>query len=403
MRESSTRLPLCALAFLLLAGTANAQGPVVSADTYLQNGAQSSQNFGAVVTVLVGPGGSASPQNVGLIQFNLSALNGVQAADVQKAVVWVYLDKVTTAGAIDIYDVTTAWAEGTVTWNSAPVAGAFQASIPVSAVSQWVGVDITPEVQTWLATPSLNHGIELVAGTAPNTSVSLDAKENTGTSHPAQLQIVLNGAAGTTGPQGPAGATGPFGPTGATGAAGAAGFTGPAGTTGPAGPAGPTGATGAMGPAGLGLAGATGPSGPTGPAGSYGSGASATGIPLSIAGHSGAAAFNSPTSGSQQVTLNGMATAVVPASCKPSMTIYNYSGATTTYAICEVTPSTTSNTWTAGSSVISCTSSSASGATCSATAGSVVSAGAILTLTSGSCATPATSAGGGFLVAFSCQ
>src|SRR5262249_4413669 len=152
--------------------------------------------------------------------FDLTGLNGVTGPNVQKAVVWVYVNRITVGGAIDGLDVTTPWAEGTATWNSPPVPGATLGTIQVQAGNQWVGLDITTEVQTWLSTPSLNHGLELVASvTAPTTAVQLDAKENVSTSHQAQLQIVLQGAAGATGPAGPAGATGATGPAGPAGAA----------------------------------------------------------------------------------------------------------------------------------------------------------------------------------------
>ncbi len=440
------------LTLALAAHIAHAQGPVVSGDTYIQSGSNASTNFGALASVLVGPG-AGTTQNQGLIRFDLSALNGVQASDVQKAVIWVYVNRVTTAGAIDVYDVTSSWAEGGATWNTAPAQGANQGTIPVTAASQWVGLDITTEVKNWIANPAMNNGVELVAFTSPSTAVSLDAKESTGTSHPAQLQIVLNGPAGpagATGPAGPTGATGVIGPTGATGPAGAtgAGATGPTGPSGLAGPtgatgatgatgsagaAGPTGATGSAGPTGPTGAGATGPTGPqgatgpagatgatgnpgntgaagasgptgptgaTGPAGSDGTGASPLGIPLGIAGHTGLAAWNSPTTGSQQTSLNADASVIAPAACKPSMTIYSYVGASTTWGIYSVTPSTSSSTWTVGSSIIACSTTSGAGSTCSATAGSTVAAGTIMTLTSGSGAAPG---GGGFLVAFSCQ
>jgi len=466
------------LTLALAAHIAHAQGPVVSGDTYIQSGSNASTNFGALASVLVGPG-AGTTQNQGLIRFDLSALNGVQASDVQKAVIWVYVNRVTTAGAIDVYDVTSSWAEGGATWNTAPAQGANQGTIPVTAASQWVGLDITTEVKNWVANPGMNNGVELVAFTSPSTAVSLDAKESTGTSHPAQLQIVLNGPAGpagATGPAGPTGATGVIGPTGATGPAGAtgagptgptgpSGLAGPAGATGatgatgsagaagptgatgsagptgptgvgasgPTGPAGPTGSTGVAGPTGPTGAGATGPTGPqgatgpagatgatgnqgntgaagasgptgptgaTGPAGSDGTGASPLGIPLGIAGHTGLAAWNSPTTGSQQTSLNADASVVAPAACKPSMTIYSYVGASTTWGIYSVTPSTSSSTWTVGSSIIACSTTSGAGSTCSATAGSTVAAGTIMTLTSGSGAAPG---GGGFLVAFSCQ
>ena len=140
----------------LLAGSAISafgQGPTVAADTYLQSGANASVNFGALASVVVGPGGAAPTQNRGLVQFDLSGMSGVPGSNVQKAVLWLYVSRVTTAGAIDVYDVTSAWGENTVTWNASPVAGAIQGTIPVSAANQWVGLDITTEVQMWLRRP----------------------------------------------------------------------------------------------------------------------------------------------------------------------------------------------------------------------------------------------------------
>ena len=57
----------------------------------------------------------AATQNKGLVQFDLPGLSGVQATDVHKAVLWLFVNRVTTAGAIDVYDVTSGWSEGTVT------------------------------------------------------------------------------------------------------------------------------------------------------------------------------------------------------------------------------------------------------------------------------------------------
>ena len=216
-----------------------------------------------------------------------------------------------------------------------------------------------------------------------------------------------NGATGATGVAGSNGATGATGVAGSNGATGATGVAGSNGATGATGANGSNGATGPIGPQGTpgtngtnGTNGAAGATGPTGPAGSAGSGASPTSIPVSVAGHSGTAAWNSPSSGIQAIALGGTATVVVPAACKPSMTIYSYSGASTTWDLFTVTPNTTSSTWNVGSSVISCTTAAAAGSSCTASASSNSSAGTILTLsTSGQVA----SGGGGFLVAFSCQ
>lgn len=415
MNHPAMRLLACSAVSMFALATAQAQSSVVAGDSYVQSGTNGAQNFGSLANVLVGPGTGAT-QNNGLVQFDLSSLSGVPAASVQKAVLWVFVNRVITAGAIDVSDVTTSWDEHTVTFNTQPVPGAILGTIPVTAANQFVGLDLTSEVRTWLSSPSLNHGIQLVAISAPNTAVSLDSKENITTSHPAQLQIVLSGGSGATGPAGPAGATGPTGstgpagaagPTGATGLAGPAGATGPTGATGLAGAAGPTGATGLAGPAGatgatgpVGFTGAAGATGATGPAGSFGTGASATGIPLGIAGHSGANAWNNPTGPAQQAGLNALATVVAPAPCKPSMTIFSYAGTPITWDIFSVTPSSSSTTWTVLSTIISCSTASGAGSTCSATAGSNVAGGTILTLSTSSQTAPG---GGGFLAGFSCQ
>ncbi len=293
MRSPFLRWAVAGAACALWSVSAYAQ-TVVSADTYLESGSGASTNFGTLASVLVGPGGSAATQNKSLIQFNLSALTGVTGTSVQKAVLWVYVNRVTTAGAIDVYDVTNSWGESTATWNAPPTSGALLGTIPVSGASQWVGLDITTEVQTWLTSPPSNNGIMLVANSSPNTAVSLDSKESTTTSHPAQLQLVMGGGtggAGATGPSGPAGPSGPSGPAGvgASGPAGPSGATGASGPAGPSGVAGPSGATGLTGPSGpAGPSGATGAAGPSGPAGSAGTnGAAGASGPSGPSGPSG--------------------------------------------------------------------------------------------------------------------
>src|SRR4051794_29693087 len=95
-----------------------AHGPVVTGDTYLPRSAAST-NFGALASIQVGPG-TGSPQSQGLVKFGLSGLSGVTASDVQKAIIWVYVNRVTVAGSIDVWHVTSPWSESTVTFNTAP-------------------------------------------------------------------------------------------------------------------------------------------------------------------------------------------------------------------------------------------------------------------------------------------
>jgi hypothetical protein len=220
----------------------------------------------------------------GLLQFDLSKLApGTTGASVSSATLRIFVDKVNTSGAIDIYAASAAWSEGTANGVTAPVPApgtAVQTGIAVSTADLFITVDATSQVIAWL-NGSPNNGF-IVTGEG-STSVVLDSKENQSTSHPATLEISLIGPAGSpgaTGPAGPtgtAGTTGPVGPTGPTGSAGPAGATGPAGPLGSTGPQGATGATGASGPAGssgpagaLGATGSTGSAGPIGPAGGFG-------------------------------------------------------------------------------------------------------------------------------------
>jgi Collagen triple helix repeat (20 copies) len=236
----------------------------------------------------------------------------VTAGQIQQASLVLYVDKVVVEGGIDVATVTSPWGEIGVTFNSKPLIGATLVSnIPTVTQGVYVTLDITSQLQGWVTTPSTNFGVAISAAIAqPNTQIVLDSKENTATSHPAFIDVVL----ASSGPAGPTGATGPAGANGATGPAGSNGATGPAGSNGATGPAGSNGSNGS-----------NGATGPTGPAGSNGTGASPTGIPVSFAGHTGAAAWNSPTSGAQAVALGGTASVAVPGSCKPSFTIISYS------------------------------------------------------------------------------
>jgi hypothetical protein len=266
------------VSFLLLAGAlllpalSAADAPII-ADTYISLGAPAT-NFGSAVSITIAPG------NTGLVQFNLASIPSPSAVSV--AYLKVYINKVTTAGTLTFSPVLSAWTEGSVTSSPGPSVGASFASVPVSAANTFVLIDVTAQVNGWLASPASNFGIAIAGSGA--TAVLLDTKENTATSHPAALDVTVigpqgaSGAAGTigatgaTGPAGATGATGAKGPTGATGVAGAAGAVGPTGPTGPAGAAGTVGAAGVAGPAGpTGATGPTGPSGAAGPTGATGS------------------------------------------------------------------------------------------------------------------------------------
>jgi collagen type VII alpha len=234
-------------------------------------------NFGAGITVTVGSSGA-----VGLVQFDLSQ---APAGTVQKATLTLFLDHVASAGSINVDTVSasTPWSELTVNGNSGISAGtAVATGVSTTAANTFVTVDATAAVQAWLTTPSSNNGFMIVGNAG--TNVQFDSKENTTTSHPAILTIVM----ANSGPAGTTGITGATGPTGATGAGttGATGSTGPAGPTGATG-VGTTGATGATGSTGAnGTTGATGPTGVAGTTGANGT-TGPTGAASTVAGPAG--------------------------------------------------------------------------------------------------------------------
>jgi hypothetical protein len=298
---------------ILVPALSAAEAPVV-ADAYIA-AATPDTNFGNAVNLIV------APNSTGLVLFDLSSLP--PSTTVSKAYLRLYVNKVVTGGTVNFVSLTQPWSESGVTWNLGPAQTAAFASTTVSVANMFVLVDVTTQVQGWLAAPATNSGLGIVAAGA--TSIQLDTRENTATSHQAALEIAvvgppgaagasgaqgLAGAVGPPGAAGPAGAKGATGPAGATGVAGAAGTIGtsgpagpagapgsqgPNGATGPAGPTGPSGPSGATGAAGAaGAVGATGPSGPSGPPGV--TGAQGTAGPAGATGPTGAQGANGPTS-----------------------------------------------------------------------------------------------------------
>jgi hypothetical protein len=241
-------------------------------------------NFGTATTITVGSSGS-----IGLVQFDLTQLPaGLTAAQIQKATLTLFLDHVNAGGSINIDTVSAAtpWGELTVTGNSGISPGiAVNTSVMTNTADTFIALDATAAVQGWITTPSSNNGFMIQANAS--TSVQFDSKENTTTSHPATLTIVLvsNGPTGATGSSGTNGSNGVAGVTGPTGGSGATGATGAASTvSGPTGPTGSAGATGATGATGA-VSTVSGPTGPTGSAGATG----ATGAASTVAGPPGPA------------------------------------------------------------------------------------------------------------------
>ncbi len=185
------------------------------------NSARPAVNSGAISNLNVGGGYTT------LLQFDLSTLPaGTTAAQVSRATLRLYCNRMDTAGLVSVQPVNASWGEYSVTYATLPSLGSAAQVVSVSQAQAYVAVDVTAMVQGWVSAPATNNGLALTAGTAV---VQFDSKENDLTGHAAVLDVslVLGGSGGSVGPAGPAG------PAGATGPAGPAGPVGPQGPPGP--------------------------------------------------------------------------------------------------------------------------------------------------------------------------
>ncbi len=250
--------------------TAFAQSVPLTQDSYVATNPATAINYGTAVTI------NAGGPNAGqaLVQFDLTTLpDGTSAANVSKATLTLFVNKIGAAGTINISVANGPWTELGVNGTNAPVpAAAIASGVSVSASSAYLHVDATAAVKSWLSGTS-NNGF-IITPNDGTVLVAFDSKESATTSHPAALTISLSssGATGATGPTGAVGATGATGLPGSTGATGtgATGATGPTGAVGATGPAGATGSSGAIGATGATGVGATGATGVTGAMGAIG-------------------------------------------------------------------------------------------------------------------------------------
>jgi len=193
MKNLTLQLRLASLlTLILLAGTAYAQ-LTPSGDSYT-NTAAPTTNYGAKTLLDV-----ESSQTT-FIQFDLSSIpSGYTSADITKASLKLYVNAVTTAGSFNVDYVNGTWTESTIDASNAPALGTtIVASVPLTTKdkNQYILVDVTAAVQAWLS-GTANDGIALVANSPLNAS--FDSKENTTTSHPAELDIVFAGGGTLTG------------------------------------------------------------------------------------------------------------------------------------------------------------------------------------------------------------
>ena len=155
----------------------------------------------AVVTAASGKATTltVTPTQDALVFFDLNGLPpAFSAVNVIGARLRFYVAKVTKPGDLAIHRALDPWDEDkdgpAPSTDANPIATVVAAKL---ASKRFVVVDVTPTVQAWLATPTSNHGLAIIAaGNTPTLKATLGAKEGPGIGQPAELEIEVNAAGG---------------------------------------------------------------------------------------------------------------------------------------------------------------------------------------------------------------
>jgi hypothetical protein len=191
LREAKTLfLPALLLVLSLFTSTAAHAQITPLGDAYT-NTADSTKNYGSQ-TLLDVDGAS----QITYIQFPLTSIPA--GASVSQATLKLYVNAVTTPGSFNVDYVNTAWTESTIDASNAPTPGTTIASnvnVTTADKNQYILINVTSAVQAWLDGTETNNGLALVANST--FDATFDSKENTATSHPAELDIAYAGGDGT--------------------------------------------------------------------------------------------------------------------------------------------------------------------------------------------------------------
>ena len=252
--NSNCRHALAAALILIelgfIASPAGAVEALLLQDTYVDNGTTggkpppNASNYGSGMDLRIFKGNGRIGR--AFLKFSLATLPpGTAASDITQARLrfWVNGNS-TLAGSIAVNPVTTPWDEYTLKDNTS---GGFSfgapklSDLPVTAINNFVSIDVTEVVKAWLNGTLVNEGIEIAPSAAATfLNLAFDSKESDLTSHEPRLEISLSkiGPVGPIGPIGPQGIPGIAGPTGPPGALGPEGSVGATGAQGPQGVAG---------------------------------------------------------------------------------------------------------------------------------------------------------------------
>ena len=142
--------------------------------------------LGASATLNVSAAGNA------YLAFDFSSLpEGTTGAGISKAVLMLWVSKVTVPGKVAVTRLQSAWSEATIVHTNAPLLGTSEvADITITKANQFITIEVTQLVKDTLDFRYANYGLAIVPqDTAVN--VAFDSKESTTTSHEPRLTLYM--------------------------------------------------------------------------------------------------------------------------------------------------------------------------------------------------------------------
>lgn len=126
------------------------------------------------------------------MRFDLSILPA--GTVVEQARLRLFVKSVPVAGDIDVYLVDETWLEDKIKGKNAPLFSTLVATVSVAAgdAKDFITIPLTLEVQDWLDGVTPNYGIVLVANPSLPAKVKFNSKEDTSTSHPPELEVIVS-------------------------------------------------------------------------------------------------------------------------------------------------------------------------------------------------------------------
>ena len=177
------------LLLFLFSGRSEAQITPLG-DAYI-NSSSPGENYGTAGVLSVD--GTATTS---YIQFNLASIPA--GATLSLATLKLYVNSVNNPGSFNVEYISGSWSESTIDYSNAPALGntiASDVAITNADKNQYILINVTSAVEAWLSGSETNNGIALVANSTFHAT--FDSKENTNTSHPAELDIAWAGGDGT--------------------------------------------------------------------------------------------------------------------------------------------------------------------------------------------------------------